>query len=351
MRPVAYGEFEGEIKMAIDREIADKLGLIGLSQDSRALSVLSVILRLTEENSEPVTAGQIHEAISQEQTDTEVTKTWIHRVVKTLTEMKLIRSETEQAYRKRYLTDLGTIVSGLEFLKSQTIEGVMREQKELHSKIQLIESCEPEELGIQLVEGITGSKQRMSSRFIRGLTEFHRVTNFSIYQVAKKGDIIRNCMLWVEPFLTADLGERIQRLVVAAERGVEIRYFVTDEFQSADSAVFQSMEPEKLQQFVVQFLSLLKTGKKIDFRVYTGPKNTYQFASLNQDRIAFFLTYDPLTAVYFTRDFNPDLINNSVSTFDKYWDDAPSFFEWIANHAETEEGGDFAKLVASVMKE
>ncbi len=336
--------------MTDDQDAAVSLASIGLPYDSRALNVLGVILRLAEETSQPATSTQIHEAIITEQTDTEITKTWVHRVIKSLLETHLIRSDSEKAYRKRYMTDIGTIVVGLEHLKSQAIIKASEEQKDIAERIRKIESIDTELIGEKMIESITGVKQRLNSRFIRGLDEFHRVTNYSIYQIAKKGDVIRNCMLWVEPFLTEDLPQRIQRLMEAAEKGVEVRYFVTEEFTSAEPSILQTLSPEAIRHFVATFLDLAKSGKKIEFRLYRGPKNTYQFASLNQDRIAFFLTYDPLTAVYFTQDFNPDLIRNCVSTFDEYWEDAPLFFEWIASHSKDERGGDFARIIASVME-
>ncbi|MGY5875060.1 MAG: hypothetical protein RTU30_04895 [Candidatus Thorarchaeota archaeon] len=319
--------------MSIGRDLASKLSLLGLktgiTQDSRTINVLSVILRTLDKTSQSLAFREIYDALLEDQPDTKLTDAWVHRVIKTLVEVKLLRVESEQAYRKRYYTDLSTITSGLEFIKSQSIEKVREKKEDLDHELEGLNDVDCGIIAEGLVEEVTGLKQKLSSRFIRGLDEFHRVTDFSLYQVAQEGDIIRNCMLWVAPFMTADALDRLSRIFTAASRGVEVRYFITQDILKQDGAIGKAFEASEIQQFLVQFLKLRKEGKNIDFRVYTGPRNTYQFASLNIDRIAFFLTYDPITAVYFTHDFNPELINNSIDTFDKYWENAPSLFDFV----------------------
>jgi hypothetical protein len=334
--------------MTLENKRSEQLASIGLPQDSRAFNVLRIIMQLIEENKEPVTTKQIHDAIKKAETQADVSKTWIHKVIKSLVEMKLVRLESEHTYQKRYTTDLGTIVSGLEFLKSQTIGELETGQEELSLKLKQVNDCECQEIAEGLFESVTGAKQKMSSRFIRGLSEFFRVTNYSIYEIAKEGDVIRNCMLWVEPFITDDMQERLARLFTSAQKGVEVRYFVTEDFLASDSFLADRVDTSVLKQIMSNLVMIVKAGMKLDFRVYTGPKNTYQFASLNKERIAFFLTQDPLTAVYFTREFNSDLIENSISEFDKYWKKAPKFFDWLVDLSKENESGEFMKLVADI---
>ena len=336
--------------MTSNQEISEQLANIGLHQDSRALNVLRVMLQLIEENQEAVTTTEIHDAIKKIETQSDVSKTWIHKVIKSLVEMKLVRLESEHSYQKRYITNLGTIVSGLEFLKSQTIEDIEDHQESFDLKLKQVNACDCQEIAETLFESVTGSKQKMVSRFIRGLPEFHRVTNYSIYEVAQEGDIIRNCMLWIEPFTTGDMMERLERLFVVAQKGVEVRYFVTEDIVASDSFLVNAIDPSVMKKFISNVAMAEKSGIKLEFRVYKGPKNTYQFASLNKDRITFFLTQEPLTAVYFTSEFNPDLIENSVSEFDKYWKNAPNLFEWLVSLSKKGEGGQFMDLLADIYR-
>ncbi|MGY5852954.1 MAG: hypothetical protein RTU92_05245 [Candidatus Thorarchaeota archaeon] len=341
--------------MSIGRDLASKLNLLGLktgmTQDSRTIHVLSVILRSLGKTLQPLTFREIYDALLEDQPDTKLTDAWVHRVIKSLVESKLLRVENEKAYRKRYYTDLSTITSGLEFIKSQSIEKVREKKENLDHELEDLDDVDCGTIAEGLVEEVTGLKQKLSSRFIRGIEEFHRVTDFSLYQVAQEGDIIRSCMLWVTPFMTADAFERIERVIVAADRGVEVRYFVTQDIVAMDSKIASAFGAPAVQEFLVKILELRKEGKRIDFRVYTGPQNTYQFASLNNDRIAFFLTYDPITAVYFTHDFNPELINNSINIFDKYWETAPSLFDFFQKGQASEFLTEVVSGATSVVKD
>ena len=49
--------------------------------------------------------------------------------------------------------------------------------------------------------------------------------------------------------------------------------------------------------------------------------------SLNDQSTALIITENPLTATWLTREFNPDLIDNAIESFDKNWENAKSVFE------------------------
>ena len=66
-------------------------------------------------------------------------------------------------------------------------------------------------------------------------------------------------------------------------------------------------------------------GHKIDVRLYSGPQ-TYNASILNTDRIAMIISDNPMTATYVTKEFNPDLIEDAVSSFDSTWEKAISLF-------------------------
>jgi hypothetical protein len=67
-------------------------------------------------------------------------------------------------------------------------------------------------------------------------------------------------------------------------------------------------------------------GLKLDLRMYVGPK-TYNQVTLNKDNMALIIAEDPMTATWLTRDFNPDLIDNAVKTFDRDWKKAKSVLD------------------------
>ena len=296
------------------------LGLIvGSSVDSRTLNLLGAVLRIQEDPPVPLPFKIIYESMMNDNPGSSLTKAWVQRVLKSLVDNGLIRVESEHAYRKMYLADVSTVMAGLEKIKSETIQKLNSQRSVLTQQLDFITSMECGSLAERLVEGLTGDKQKLSSRFIKGMDEFYRVTNSTIFEPAKEGDIIRCSVMTFTPHLQGAT-ERVDRIFVAAARGVEVRYSVTIKSLIQDGSIRSEITPEALAGTIAAFIGCRKEGLPIDIRFNDGPKNTYQFMSLNNNSMAFMISDNPMTAAWITRAFNPDLIDNAITTFDSQWE-------------------------------
>jgi hypothetical protein len=100
-------------------ELIRVLGLSSSSEiDSRTLSLLKVILRLQQKDAKTLTFARIYDAMINQEIGVKLSKTWVHRVLKSLVDSMLVRVECESAYRKRYYADINTLSAGLEYLKT-----------------------------------------------------------------------------------------------------------------------------------------------------------------------------------------------------------------------------------------
>ena len=300
------------------------LGLVmGSNVDSRTLNLLGAVLRIQEDPPIPLSFNRIYESMMEENPGPSLTKAWVRRVLKTLVDASLIRVESEHAYRKKYLADVNTVMAGLEMIKSEALQKLNRQVSVLAQQLDFMTSMDCGSLAENLVESFTGGKQELSSRFIKGMDEYYRVTNSTIYNPAKEGDIIRCSIITFAPFVQGAM-ERVDRIFVAAARGVEVRYSVTIEALTNDSSIRSEITPDRLAMTIASFIRSRKEGLPIDIRFSDGPKNTYQFMSLNNDSMAFMISENPLTAAWITRVFNPDLIDNAIASFDLQWEKAVS---------------------------
>ena len=300
------------------------LGLmIGSNVDSRTLNLLGAVLRIQENPPVPVSFNRIYESMMEENPGSSLTRAWVRRVLKTLVDANLIRVESEHAYRKKYLADVHTVMAGLEKIKSGVLQNLNRQRSVLAQQLDFMTSMDCGSLAENLIEGLTGGKQDLSSRFIKGMEEYYRVTNTTIYEPAKEGDIIRCSIMTFEPYLQGAM-ERVDRIFVAAARGVDVRYLVTIEALKHDSSIRSEIKPDRLAMTIASFIRSLKERLPIDIRFSDSPKNTYQFMSINNDSMAFMISENPLTAAWITRVFNPDLIDNAIASFDLQWEKAVS---------------------------
>jgi Fe2+ or Zn2+ uptake regulation protein len=311
-------------------DVTQALELCGFTtgdrQESRLMILLTVILKLQTDPPIPLTFGEIYEQLLKEEPKGKLTKAWVHRVLKSLVEMQLVRLESPTSRRKRYIADVNTVMAGLEQLKSERIKELEAQKIEIDETLEIVSGLECGELAQQFVKNVTGTQQKISSRIVRGVDELHRVLKYNMLDIAKKGDTIRATMLWFGPFLDFGILDRTLKFLEAAKRGADVRYLMsTDVFTIDELGKFES-DFERASGLLHSMIDLKRKGVKIDFRIYAGPK-TYNQVTLNRDNMVLVLAENPVTATWITREFNPDLIDNAVKAFDRDWKKAESFLD------------------------
>jgi hypothetical protein len=135
---------------------------------------------------------------------------------------------------------------------------------------------------------------------------------------AGEGDIIRATLLWIGPFMDDAIDKRMERFFDAAENGAEIRYLVSTEIFNLGKKEDISGLFQKLMTLMQKLQELRSRGKKFGVKLYAGPK-TYNQVSFNTESMALVIAENPVTATWVTRQFNPDLIDNAVKSFDQDW--------------------------------
>jgi len=311
------------------------------------MNLLSAILRIQTDPPIPLTFGEIYDQLMKEEQGSKLTKAWVHRVLKSLVEVQLVRLENPDAHRKRYIADVNTVMAGLEQLKSKRIREIEMQKEEIDKTLADVTKLDCGELAQQYVKSVTGTRQKISSRIVRGVEDLHRVLKYNMTDIAKKGDIIRVTVLWLGPFVDDTTLDRSTKFIDAAKRGAEIRYMLsTDLFNLEEMTNGMSFDLEAAIGAMRNLLQLRESGAKFDIRIYDGPK-TYNQVSINRDNMALIIAEKPVTATWITRDFNPDLIDNAVKAFDRDWKKATPFIDMapeVLKSFGAEPGGLISKI-------
>jgi hypothetical protein len=316
--------------MPTNKDLVEALDLCGFAsgekRESRLLNILSVILKLQMRPPIALAFSEIYQQIEKEDPSITLTKAWVHKVLKALIDAQLIRVDNPTAHRKRYIADVNTVMAGLEQVKNQRVKQLEAQAQETHETLKKVNALDCGILAQEFVKSITGQQQEISSRVVRGVDDLHRVLRYNILDVAKKGDVVRATLLWAGPWIDSTAKERILRFFDAAERGVEVRYLITaDVFRLEDDEAIKT-NLERLVGLFQKGIEMRARGKKFDARFYLGPK-TYNQVSLNRNSMALIITENPVTATWITKQFNPDLINNAVKSFDRDWKRSKSVFD------------------------
>jgi hypothetical protein len=332
----------GLVRNMIDDEtLVEALEMLGLNvgtadEESRSIGVLRAILRIRGTPPAPRTFAEVYDSVLQENPEGKLSKAWVHRVLKPLVENQLVRVEGQS--RKRYVVDVNTIMTGLEQLKTSRINQIENELESLKANQDQISKLDCGVLAQRLVKSLTAQDEAPTTRIVRGVDELDMVLRYNITDVARKGDLIRATVLWLTPLLKGG-EDRMMKFIDAAQRGVDVRYLVTLDILSAGELVERDMDPQRMGDIAQGIIKMREAGIKFDVRVFPAGK-TYSQVSLNDESTALVITENPLTATWLTREFNPDLIDNAISSFDENWKNAKSIFEFTADDFKKMGAGD-----------
>ncbi|MDF1538552.1 MAG: hypothetical protein P1Q69_06585 [Candidatus Thorarchaeota archaeon] len=290
-----------------------------VAQQSRIADILKTVLNLQLELKHPMSFAEIFSRVNRTQDKTEITRAWLHRLLKDLVEKGLVQIEDVSTKHRKYICDINSLIFGLRKMKSDAIEDYTGKIQEAKSTITRLQALNTNSVAQNLFENLTGQRGIPGSRYIKGMDEFHQVTNETIYDIAKEGDVIRSSVLDAGSFVgTAD--KRMGRLFKTATTGADIRYTVSFEaFQ-----IKRENLNENTQEWILRFVtSLLKfQGKGLDFRILRPGVKRYQFVSLNDEVMALMIADDPVTAAWVTNEFNSDLIASAIDAFEEEWKSA-----------------------------
>jgi len=325
----------GKEKLTKRRETSRKLGLIGLKtsdeSETRIMNLLGLILKLAQYPPVPLEFSQVYEAVARE-SPSGLSRTWVHRLLKKLVDMELIRVVSDSTQKKRYIADVSTVIAGLERLRSASLANAKQEVARIQSELAALETLDCDYLAQELIEDLTGQWQTLTTRFVRGVEDMHQVLLHNFAAVAKQGDTIRQTVMKIEP-IEEGIPERTRKFFEAAKRGADVRYLVDIDLFTGDKELAQRISMKDFGPWLKEMFSLPRMGFKVEFRLVQGFKS-YNSVAINNDRVLLMITEDPLTATLLTRDFNADLIDNIVKSFDEAYDHGVSMFHMKPEHIE-----------------
>ncbi len=137
--------------------------------------------------------------------------------------------------------------------------------------------------------------------------------------VAHKGDLVRVTIVSSSPFLD-EQDEVIDEIARAAHNGAEVRCLIVARLERA---LFNAAALRHKGKRTGGLKSTEEQELGIEVRAYDGP-NPYHAVTYGNQCMALVVSEDPVTVTWITRDFNPDIIDQSISVFDDLWQDARS---------------------------
>ncbi|MHA1248135.1 MAG: hypothetical protein ACTSPE_12475 [Candidatus Thorarchaeota archaeon] len=313
------------------RETLECLGIDPSAQrDARLIRLIRVMLQLQEESSTALRFGDIYNALRADNPRKVPSKACIHRDLKDLTELELVRFENPSRRKKRYIINVDTIAQGLEHVQKAMVRYLTSELETIKQQLEKLQSIDCSKLAEDVVYELIGKRKHSGIRFARGVDGMHTLILSGILASAGPGDVVRTTAMFIRPLVEGAL-DRSVKFVRAAQAGADVRYLITSDLFRLVEEHQHKMDFARLMAMLKEVQEIPHGGGSLHLRVHFGPK-TYNHVSLNRERVALILTEEPIATTLVTREFNPDLVDNVIDSFDESWDAAVPLYDLTDEH-------------------
>jgi len=290
-------------------------------QDPSMLRLLRAILESRRDYKRPLSSSEAYSLLHRKEPGSKLSKAGVQKTLRVLAEIGLLGARQGGPHKMGYFANAFTIEKGLKSLVERVKTQTTQDLKLLDSEISAISSFDCAARAQDLVEVLTGSRHRMSSRLITGNESIRRAVAYNMKDMAHGGDTIRVAIESSNPFLTEE-GGIIPEIADAVFNGAHVRCLVHARLESIPVRA----APLKRNGESMKIPESGEEGKPTaEIKVYEGP-NAYHAAIFNDQYMALMVSEEPVTATWITREFNPDIIDTSISVFDASWQEARSPF-------------------------
>ncbi|TXT54965.1 MAG: hypothetical protein BAJATHORv1_50218 [Candidatus Thorarchaeota archaeon] len=300
------------------------LGLTTGDTPNSDMLILQAMLLAQNQGVSPLTSKIVHRTLLQS-FGSSLSRAWVQRTLKKMEDLGLVKTETEGTYRKHYSIDINSIVAGFERLRQQHIALIQDQKGSLDKQLQFLNELNCSQLAKEFLEFYTDKEHVLSARFLKGIDEIHHTIDEISESEGKPGSTIRVILQWMRSILEGS-ENRMQKYLRSAMRGIEVKYLVGPELLKIDLKEDTDFPLEFFQKMIYSLAEFRFRNIPFKVRLYEGAR-TYSHFTIDSDRTVLIITENPMTAIYVTRGFNPDLIDNVCETFDEAWENAIPIIE------------------------
>jgi hypothetical protein len=297
--------------------LTSTLRSLGIGSDSgqnpSMLRLLKAILESQRDYERPLSSIEVYGLLHREEPGSKLSKAGVRKTLRSLLEIGLVGARQGDSQKIGYFANAFTTENGLKSLAARVKAKATQEITSLDSETSVISSFDCAALALDLVEDLTGSRHRISSRLITGNESIRRAVAYNMRDIAHGEDTIRVAIESSSPFLGED-GDLIAEIADAVFKGAQVRCLVHARL-------------ENTLALTAPLKRISESGGEekptAEMRIYEGP-NTYHTAIFNDRYMVLVVSEEPVTATWITREFNPDIIDTSISVFDASWQKARS---------------------------
>jgi hypothetical protein len=280
--------------------------LLEINPEKKRVNVLAALLRSVLDKGEPIQYDELIQVLTNIEDGVEQNKSLIYRHLTGLEEDGLIVVDRTK-YRHTYWTEFHLMRKSFERRRKELEEIKYSKIRGLKQIRNLLESTEAREIANHLIQRMTGKRQvRSLPRSAQGPESTYWLIDTEVYAKARKGDVIRFTMDWINPQFEQEMQRHLKGEELL-EKGVEIRSLLSKESLEDDTVY---------DRRALVYNEWMSQDWKLHVRIKLDSDRAYQFVSLNDDGIILIVSEHPLTSVWIPKSDNPQLVKDAIMRFD-----------------------------------
>ena len=293
----------------------DLPSILNLNPNRKDMIVLGALLKAQRDPATFVEFKTLREQLALDEGGRKGRDSLIYRSLSRLEQTGLIRVD-RSGHIHGYNSGVSLMSTAISrFIRRRKLE-LSRDLRLVDTEIQMIADIDSDELVSDLIALAAGTQRLEKPVFAEGWRNILRLLDDKIYQNSGKKDVIRFTMEWYDR--PEELEEpRRGNLVSVLKRGVEMR-----------GLEHRRVEKERIKRYTGILKQFRQSGYRVGFRVHLRKDTTYQFVSRNSEGIVLIVSESPLSAAWFPRGSNPELVDDAIRRFDMDYErgvDASSF--------------------------
>lgn len=280
------------------------LKVMNLSLNRKDMIILGALLKAQRDPSAFVEFKALREQLALDEGGKKGKDSLIYRSLSWLEQTGLVRVN-RSGYMHSYNSGATLMNEAMkQIIRKRTME--LGENLQLmDTEIQLISDMKTDEIAVDLISLAAGTQPVEKPVFAEGWLNISKLLDDKIYRDSRKKDVIRFTLEWYNR--AEELEElRLVNLESILKRGVEMRGLER-----------KKVEKERIERYKRKAEYYHQLGYNVGFRVYSRKDSTYQFVARNSDGIVLIVSESPLSAAWFPRSANTELVDDAVRGFDE----------------------------------
>lgn len=294
----------GGLRVTTELQHEEVLDIIGLDKKRKDMIILGALLKAQRDPTDFVDFETIRKQLAIDEGSKKGKDSLVYRSLSWLESEGFLRID-RSGHKHGYNSNIALLQRALKKLLSKSTKILEKELERIDSEVAAFSEMNSGTMASMVLSISSGAKKIEKPGFAQGWDNIVKLLDDKVYSGIKKGDLIRINLDWLSQidYLKSERALNIQRIL---EMGVKLK------------ALDHDRGEKTLRPAMRKLLTKMQdSGGDVGYRVLPQKQASYQFIGRNNEGIVLIVSESPLSATWFPRSSNSELVDDAIERFDE----------------------------------